>query len=79
MKIRIEAYGFTIHDVMSDGKTLVLELPDEESASLSHLLDIQLHINTADKSVLVNGAYVSPNYVVRDGDLVQILQMIQGG
>ena len=78
MKIRIEAYGFRIDSTLSDGRSLDLELLDGESRSLDRLLETQ-HINTADKSVLVNGAYVPPNYVVRDGDLVQILRMIEGG
>ncbi len=78
MKIRIEAYGFKIDSPLSDGKTLDLELSSGESPSLDRLLESR-HINTADKSVLVNGAYVSPNYVVRDGDRVQILRMLEGG
>ncbi len=78
MKIRIEAYGFRIDSPLSDGKTLELELPDGESTSLDRLLE-RHHINTVDKSILVNEAYVSPNYVVRDGDRVQILRMIEGG
>ncbi len=78
MKIRVEAYGFKIDNPLSDGKTLDLELSDGESGALDRVLESQ-HINTIDKSVLVNGAYVSPNYVVRDGDRVQILRMIEGG
>ncbi len=78
MKIRIEAYGFKIDSPLSDGKTLDLELLDGESRSLDRLLETQ-HINIVDKSILVNGSYVAPNYVVQDGDRVQILRMIEGG
>jgi len=46
---------------------------------LQSLFDTRLHLRTADKIILVNRTYVPPNYTVKDGDLVQVLRMMEGG
>jgi sulfur carrier protein ThiS len=57
----------------------VLGLSFEAPTSLQSLFETRLHLSTADKIVLVNGTYVRPSYTVKDGDLVQVLRMMEGG
>jgi sulfur carrier protein ThiS len=79
MKIRIEAIGFTLMNSPPEGKGHFLDLIVDEPVALSNLLETQLHLEIGDKIVLVNGSYVLPGHLLHEGDLVQILRMIQGG
>jgi sulfur carrier protein ThiS len=79
LKIRIEAIGFTLKNSPPEGKGHFLELVVDEPVTLSDLLETHLHLEIDDKTVLVNGSYVLPNHPLHEGDVVQILRMIQGG
>ncbi len=79
MKIRIEVFGFTLDRFPLGGKGHAVDLSIDRPTSLESLLATSLQIDTADKTVLVNGRYVSPNYCLQEGDLVQVLRMLEGG
>ncbi len=82
MKVQLEAFGFKFDQGQDRAKDRALDLSIEEGTPLSGLLallDAKLHLDTSDKTVLVNGAYVSPTHRLQEGDRVQILRMLNGG
>lgn len=79
MKIRIEVFGFSVENFPPDGKGHAFDLAVEHPTSLHTLLATHLNVDPTDKTILVNGRYVSPGYSLEDGDLVQILRMLDGG
>ncbi len=79
MRIRIEVFGFTLEPPPPGWKGHAVDLSIDQPTSLDSLLATSLQIDMTDKTVLVNGRYVSPTYCLHEGDLVQILRMIEGG
>ncbi len=82
MRIHIEAFGFKFDRGSAQAKDPAPQLTIENGASLAgHLTlpEAQLNVNTSDKTILVNGAYLSPSYALQVGDRVQILRMLNGG
>ncbi len=79
MRIRIEVFGFTLDRFPPGGKGHAFDLSIDPPTSLHSLLATSLQVDVTDKTVLVNGRYVSPTYCLQEGDLVQILRMLEGG
>ncbi len=79
MNVRIEVFGFTVREFQPDGKGHAFDVWLDQPTSLHDLLATHLHVDPADKSVLINGRYMTPGYSLQDGDLVQILRMLEGG
>ncbi len=82
MRVHLEAFGFKFDRGSAQAKDRALEMMLENGASLSGLLtllEVELKVNTSDKTILVNGAYVSPDYPLQEGDRVQLLRMLNGG
>ena len=79
MKIKIQVFGFKRDEFPPEVQGNSFELSLKNPVSLHSLLDTVLHIHTIEKVVLINGSYHSPNYSLQDGDLVQILPMLDGG
>jgi sulfur carrier protein ThiS len=53
-------------------------VPLREGMTLDDLLDV-LHVPGDTEAVLVNGAYVKPDYLLRSGDRVMVIPFMSGG
>jgi molybdopterin converting factor small subunit len=79
MKITIEVVGPLRDDLPVESKNGLRELSFRYQPSLSHVVNVVLHLGDVDKIVLVNGKYVTPHYSLNDGDRVQIFSPLPGG
>jgi sulfur carrier protein ThiS len=79
MMVKIEVARLTEDHFPPETRGHSFELSFEDPISLYHLLDTILHVHPSDKIVLVNGSYVSPDYRLQEGDLVQVFPMMDGG
>ena len=88
MKIKIQVFGFEKEKFPPEVQGDSFELSLENPISLHSLLDTVLHIHTLENGLLINGeyyfflingTYYPPNYSLQDGDVVQILPMLDAG
>ena len=79
MKITIEVVGPLRDHLPPESKKGLCELSFEEPPSLSYVVNVTLGLRDVDKIVLANGKYVTPDYSLRNGDMVQIFSPLPGG
>jgi molybdopterin converting factor small subunit len=79
MKAKIKVIGplrnYTSHVSDDDLFEFCLESP----VSLQFVVDNMLHLHSVEKVIMVNGVYVPINYLLKEGDLVQIFPLLAGG
>ena len=79
MKITVEVVGPLRDHLPVESKNGLWELSFEEPPSLSYVVNVSLDLRDVDKIVLANGKYVTPDYSLKDGDMVQIFSPLPGG
>ena len=79
MKVRVELVGHFEEEIPPDFSGSPAEVNLETPITLHYLLTEILKIRDTDKVVLTNGKYMALNYVLHDGDRVQIFPRLDGG
>jgi sulfur carrier protein ThiS len=74
-----ERTGVVIVEILpvADGDSLI-KVPLRSGLTLESLLE-ELKLPEEKEVVMVNGAYVKPDYLLRDGDRVSVFPFMSGG
>ena len=79
MKIEITTLGFLRQYLPVRYRTEPAFYSFDNPVTLNHLVFSVLAMPTREAIALVNGRYVAPDYVLKDGDQVIVLPPVDGG